>query len=62
MKQEDYHHANILAAQLREDLANQNTEMLATFQNIVNVPEPKMPIEPTAQPAANVTIKDNLQL
>ena len=35
MQPAGYHHANMLAQQLRDDLTNQQTEMLAMMQNLM---------------------------
>ena len=40
MQQAGYHHAKMLAQQLRTDLTNQQTEMLAMMQNLVPEQEP----------------------
>ena len=58
MQQAGYHHANMLASQLRVDLNNQQTEMLALMQDLV-VPEQE---EAPVQQAANATIGANVQL
>ena len=66
MQQAGYHYANMLASQLRVDLNNQQTEMLAMVQNMV-IQEPPPAQESPAeeapvQEAANATIGGNVQL
>ena len=65
MQQAVYHHLNILATQLRVDIGQQQTEMLAMMQNLVigqaNEQE-DAPDEPQVQPAANSTMEGSLQL
>ena len=65
MQQAGYHHVNMLATQLRPDIGQQQTEMLAMMQNLVigQVNEQEdVTDEPLVQPAANATIEGNLQL
>ena len=38
MLQAGYHHANILATQIRDDIANRNTEMLTMVENLADKP------------------------
>ena len=59
MQQAGYHHANMLTQQLRDDLTNQQTEMLAMMQNLV-IPEQEPFNEPeiAPQPAANAAVND----
>ena len=65
MQQAGYHHANMLASQLRVDLNNQQTQMLAMMQDFV-IPEPPAyeapPEEAHVQQAANATIGTDVQL
>ena len=66
MQQAGYHHANMLASQLRVDLNNQQTEMLAMVQNmVIQEPPPaqeSLAEEAPVQEAANATIGGNVQL
>ena len=66
MQQAGYHHANMLASQLREDLNNQQTEMLAMVQELAfqDPPPPQENLAEVApvQEAANGTIGANVQL
>ena len=66
MQQAGYHHANMLASQLRVDLNNQQTEMLAMVQNLViqdETPAQESRVEEQhAQHAANATIESNVQM
>ena len=66
MQQAGYHHANMLASQLRVDLNNQQTEMLAMVQNLViqdETPAQESRVEEQhAQQAANATIESNVQM
>ena len=57
MQQAGYHHANMLAQQMRTDLTNQQTEMLAMMQNLVPEQEPEVQ-ESAPQPVANAVIND----
>ena len=63
MQQPGYHHANILAKQLRTDLQAQGTEMLAIVQEMAaansNPPEDKY--QPPPPPAANAAIQRTAQ-
>ena len=59
MQQAGYHHANMLAQQMREELSNQQTEMLAMMQNLV-VPEQEEH-EPTIAPAPAANAAINMQ-
>ena len=56
MQQAGYHHANMLAAQLREDMTNQNAQLMAMMQSVQPTEE-----EPP-ELAVNVTVTDNVQL
>ena len=38
MLQAGYHHANMLASQIRDDIANRNTEMLTMVENLADKP------------------------
>ena len=65
MQQAGYHHANMLASQLRVDLNNQQTQMLALMQDLVPdlPPANHVPAEEAhVQQVANATIGDNVQL
>ena len=59
MLQAGYHHANMLAQQMRDDMTNQQTEMLAMMQTLV-APEQEPPSESEVapQPAANAVVND----
>ena len=63
MQQAGYHHANMLASQMRVDLNNQQAEMLALMQDIVvqDQPPAQEVIEDNApvQQVANAAIADN---
>ena len=61
MQQAGYHHANMLASQLRADIVQQQTEMLAMMQDLVTGPPPQEDEIPVQQ-AANATIADNVQM
>lgn len=61
MQQAGYHHANMLASQLRVDIGQQQTEMLAMMQNLVTGHEPPEDETPV-QPAANAAIEGNVQM
>ena len=57
MQQAGFHHANMLASQLRVDLGNQQTEMLAMVQDLVADVQEQDPVQaPIQQPAANAAI------
>ena len=61
MQQAGYHHANMLAAQLRIDMDNRNNEMLAMVQNQMLVTEENL--EPAPEnPSANAISQDSVQL
>jgi hypothetical protein len=59
MQQAGYHHANMLAAQLRMDMDNRNNEMLAMVQSQIIVPEEDPEPE---NPSANIVSQDSVQL
>ena len=63
MQQAGYHHANMLAEQLRTDLQAQGNEMLALVQEMaaVNVNPPNEEVQPPQVPAANAVIQDTVQ-
>ena len=58
MQQAGYHHANMLASQLRDDLVHQQTEMMAMVQTLAhNIQEENSPpTPPIEQPAVNATM------
>ena len=64
MQSAGYHHANMLAAQLRVTMTDRDTEMLAMLQGMAeqdtNPPQEK--IIPPPAPAANAAIDQNIQL
>ena len=64
MQQAGYHHANMLALQMHADLNNQQVELLAMVQDLVE-PAPVQDIVGQAAPeqdAMNATIADTVQL
>jgi hypothetical protein len=61
MQQAGYHHANMLAAQLRMDMDDRNNEMLAMVQSQLMVPEDSPDPEPES-PSANIVSQDSVQL
>jgi hypothetical protein len=64
MQQVGYHHANMLAQQLRSTIDSQGTEMLAMLQDIttnVNPPLEEQPQAPPA-PAANAVAHTDIQM
>ena len=61
MQQAGYHHANMLAAQLRLDMDNRQNEMLAMVQSQLMVPEEEPSPEPES-PSANIVSQDSVQL
>ena len=61
MQQAGYHHANMLAEQLRVDLNNQQTEMLAMVQGLTQVEdEPHMPREMEVANAATIDVQHQI--
>ena len=63
MQQAGYHHANMLAQQMRNDLQNQQTEMLAMVQNMVPVEpqqEEQQIVEHQVANAAVTTIQQQM--
>ena len=57
MHQAGYHHANMLAQQLRNDITNQQTEMLAMVQSLILVPDQtEYQTKLSMQPAENAVI------
>ena len=58
MQQAGYHHANMLANNLRTDLQVQGTEMLAIVQELAegNVNLPPIPVQTISEPAVNAAI------
>ena len=64
MQQAGYHHANMLAHQLRTDLQVQGTEMLALVQGLAeaNADPPPTEVNPTQAPTANAVIQDAIQM
>ena len=64
MQQAGYHHANMLAQQLRTDLQVQGTEMLALVQGLAeaNADPPPTEVHPTQAPTANAVIQDAIQM
>ena len=64
MQQAGYHHANMLASQMRADLNNQQVELLAMVQDLVEPPPAQDIVEPAApaQETMNATIADTVQL
>ena len=58
MQQAGYNHANMLASQLRVDLGNQQTEMMAMVQTLVEDTQAENSSPPTMveQPAVNATM------
>ena len=62
MQQAGYHHASMLASQLRVGIGNQQTEMLAMVKQFVMGQLPELEDEEQAQPDANAAIEENLQL
>ena len=64
MQQAGYHHTNMLASQMRPDLNNQQVELLAMVQDLVEQPPAQEIAEApaTEQQVANATIADNVQL
>ena len=63
MQQAGYHHANMLANQLRTDLQVQGTEILAIVQELAdaNANLPPFPVQPIPEPAANAVIQDTIK-
>ena len=61
MQQAGYHHANMLAAQLRLDMDNRNNEMLAMVQTQLMVSEDS-PDPAPENPSANIVSQDSVQL
>jgi hypothetical protein len=59
MQQAGYHHANMLAAQLRIDMDNRNNEMLAMVQTQLMEPEES---QVPYNPSANIATQDTVQL
>ena len=62
MQQAGYHHANMLAEQIRTDFGHQNEQIMAMMQNIANVAESQS--EPSSEPSvqlANATTVDTNQ-
>ena len=57
MQQAGFHHANMLAAQMQENMAVQNEQVLAMMQTLQETQ-----LEPPQQPAVNATVTDNVQL
>ena len=58
MHQAGYHHTNMLAQQLRNDIKNQKTEMLSIVHNLIPVPDqaeyqPELIVQPEANAAIN---------
>ena len=64
MQQAGYHHANMLAQQLRTDLQVQGTDMLALVQGFAdaNANQPPPEVNPPQAPAANAVIQDAIQM
>ena len=66
MQQAGYHHANMLATQLRTTMDNQSSQMLAMIQDLVvtdnNPPNEEMPPPPPTQQTANATAHTDVQL
>ena len=67
MHQAGYHHANMLAQQMRTDLTNQQTEMLVMVQTLLPVPEqsnyqPKLVVQPAANTAINTVQQQMLKI
>ena len=66
MQQAGYHHANMLASQMRVDLNNQQADMLALMQGIVVQDQPPaqevMEDNTPVQQVANAAVVDNVQL
>ena len=71
MQQAGYHHANMLASQMRDNLNNQQVEMMAMMQSMMTEPpsaqefeQPMQPItsEIQSQQVANAVVADNVQL
>ena len=63
MQQAGYHHANMLAAQLRTDLQVQGSDMLAMMQEL-STQDNNPPIDARSppEPARNATVKESVQL
>ena len=67
MHQVIYHHANMLAQQLRTNITNQQTEMLAMVQTLIPVPEPadyqpKLFVQPTVNAVINTVQQQILEI
>jgi len=62
MQQAGYHHANMLAAQLRADLQVQGSEMLAMVQEMSIDDNPPTDSRSPPEPAANASVGDTVQV
>ena len=72
MQQAGYHHANMLASQMRTTLDNQQVEMLAMMQGMlrdeptahdaIEHNQPTQPMELQTHQVANAVVSDNVQL
>ena len=64
MQQAGYHHANMLADQLRINLQVQGTEMLVIVQELAdaNANTPHVAIQSPPAPAANTVIQDTIKV
>ena len=58
MQQAGFHHANMIAAQLQQDITTQNAQLMAMMENMQGQAEEAEPAEPTA----NATVADNVNL
>ena len=58
MQQAGYHHANMLADQVRQDITTQNEQLMAMVQSMQNMETNPAPV----QPAANAAMTDSVQL
>ena len=62
MQQAGFHHVNMLADHLRDDLQQHGTEMLAMVQELAIADNNPLTndVKPSTQPAANVILQDSV--